>query len=635
MQKRISILSVLIMALTTMPFSAFADLFDDFRASQLGAMNSFRSKLEEEYQAQEERQEAEMEEQRKKACGFDVDLATSNLWENTSISEPNKYKQAVINDKEALNKYKKRYANVLNLSETTNLTNQKCTANTCKVTCNTLGATCKQGELLRECATSVYKCWQEEYVKAEYAIYMVQKVCPDMKEKDDTIALLTKKKEALVRDNVEKSSEPALSAEENKAIETEKYIKANGTMPPATSTKPAPAKPTSAKAGGAGAGPKKVVKPTQPATTAVAAPYAATNATVANPAYEDAPRPAHENIEKLTAPVNAPAAVKASDVNIVAKLPCEQEIRKYPHATGISGTTPNCVITDCENDYKVSRDKKSCEEMVNADYPDDYACEILENGQYDAANNNCECPESNEGWDAVHKICSASATRKTFDSSTQTTEPEQKTKKQLKQEAKDKKAQEKSAQKGCSGTGGKWENNTCKCPANNIWNASLQQCVVSRDAKIEACKKYGTWNDDMGTCNCKDSLAWSESSLKCVASDKLDIKDLSESQCNNREGATWDPTQGVCVALNQNRCTDGDKNCNKAVSKLEKSMEKDIGVLTKAFLSVVKSIVKKCEKDNGNFKDGECVIAQQSPEATETDDNNSNKNKRSKGGKRK
>lgn len=476
-----------------------------------------------------------------------------------------------------------------------------------------------RGKTLQQCSPKTYEaCLAMDYRSNKL----------DAKEKAEE-----KYKQALVNKICNGSS--ALSAEENKAIETEKYIKANGTMPPATSTKPAPAKPTSAKAGGAGAGPKKVVKPTQPATTAVVAPYAATNATVANPAYEDAPRPAHENIEKLTAPVNAPAAVKASDVNIVAKLPCEQEIRKYPHATGISGTTPNCVITDCENDYKVSRDKKSCEEMVNADYPDDYACEILENGQYDAANNNCECPESNEGWDAVHKICSASATRKTFDSSTQTTEPEQKTKKQLKQEAKDKKAQEKSAQKGCSGTGGNWENNTCKCPANNIWNASLQQCVVSRDAKIEACKKYGTWNDDMGTCNCKDSLVWSESSLKCVASDKLDIKDLSESQCNNREGATWDPTQGVCVSLNDKGCTDGDKNCNKTVSKLEKSMEKDIGVLTKAFLSVVKSIVKKCEKDNGNFKDGECVIAQQNPEATETDDNNSNKNKRSKGGKRK
>ena len=590
MQKRISILSILIMALTTMPFSAFArDCADivTFAASQKW---SFGHAVDDAFRDMAKPEEIKVED----------DITTYKTYANDV------YKQIL---KEANEQSKKELDEIIpdNADGFIECNGYRADYPNCR------------GKTLQQCSPKTYEaCLAMDYRSNKL----------DAKEKAEE-----KYKQALVNKICNGSS--ALSAEENKAIETEKYIKANGTMPPATSTKPAPAKPTSAKAGGAGAGPKKVVKPTQPATTAVVAPYAATNATVANPAYEDAPRPAHENIEKLTAPVNAPAAVKASDVNIVAKLPCEQEIRKYPHATGISGTTPNCVITDCENDYKVSRDKKSCEEMVNADYPDDYACEILENGQYDAANNNCECPESNEGWDAVHKICSASATRKTFDSSTQTTEPEQKTKKQLKQEAKDKKAQEKSAQKGCSGTGGNWENNTCKCPANNIWNASLQQCVVSRDAKIEACKKYGTWNDDMGTCNCKDSLVWSESSLKCVASDKLDIKDLSESQCNNREGATWDPTQGVCVSLNDKGCTDGDKNCNKTVSKLEKSMEKDIGVLTKAFLSVVKSIVKKCEKDNGNFKDGECVIAQQNPEATETDDNNSNKNKRSKGGKRK
>ncbi|MBR5904024.1 MAG: hypothetical protein IKZ49_00645 [Alphaproteobacteria bacterium] len=587
------------MALTTMPFSAFALLVDNKDCTEYVENTAFKA-----------------------WGGITMDAGYESFY--------SEYEKQVYKDTETIKFYKQtKYKEILALLnqsskgvyEETYISPTATGISKCHDEYNNEyileWSKCTPGITPKECNPGFVKiCYEENKRKAdrtaeaEYTKAMIAKVCNGN----------------TTNNNIHTAQENKLPAAANTSSKAVAKPQSKPTSSVRASASPAP---TASKAGG-GAGPKKVIKPTQPATPAVATPYAATNATVANPAYEDGPRPAHENIEKLNAPINTPAAVKASDVNIVAKLPCEQEIRKYPHATGISGTTPNCVITDCEDDYKVSRDKKSCEEMVNADYPDDYACEILENGQYDAANNNCECPESNEGWDSVHKICSASASRKTFDSSTQTTEPEQKTKKQLKQEAKDKKAQEKSAQNGCSNTGGKWENNACKCPANNIWNASLQQCVVSRDAKIEACKKYGTWNDDMGTCNCKDSLAWSESSLKCVASDKLDIKDLSESQCNNREGVTWDPTEGVCVALNQNGCTDGDKNCNKVVKKAQKNMEKDINTLTKAFFEIVKRISKSCENKNSSFKDGECV-----PNPTEeqtTDANNAN-NKRTSGAK--
>lgn len=181
MKKYIAYFSLLFVAFATMPSASFGldgkNDFAAFRQRQMNQINAFKAQ-----------QEADMEEQQKKGCPIAVNNAADDMWSKGTTSVSNdKYKQSVKDDTASLQQYKTKYNNVINGSETNKLSNVKCPSNQCEVDCNGLTAICKKGALLKDCNKNVYSCFQNSFVKNEYRMYMVKKVCPDIPEREKFI----------------------------------------------------------------------------------------------------------------------------------------------------------------------------------------------------------------------------------------------------------------------------------------------------------------------------------------------------------------------------------------------------------------------------------------------------------------
>ena len=170
------IFTAIFLALLVVPINAFGDTFADMQKRMEQERADFLKKTQDD-------QEKFLE----KGCGVSAGMAAQSMWDKGSATNDNKYKQAVKQDSGTLQKYKTKLTNVLNGSESNKVSNAKCTAQSCEYSCNGIHTVCKNGELLKNCGPSVYKCAQNIYIRNEYAIYMIKKVCPDIPERAESI----------------------------------------------------------------------------------------------------------------------------------------------------------------------------------------------------------------------------------------------------------------------------------------------------------------------------------------------------------------------------------------------------------------------------------------------------------------
>jgi len=497
----------------------------------------------------------------------------------------------------------------------------------------------------------------------------------------------------------------ALSAADKAALEQERKFQSSGMLAdtpksepakPSLSKKPSTSspKPTSAKGGGAGAGAAKVVKaPPKPTTnnnnnvytaqenklpaeantaaasSAVAAPYAAVNSTVAKAPLE--------HIDPLKANINAPKpeAVSAEftkkDVEkLYTNLPEEQEAKKACEKKEkgkwvVNGKTSTCVCPNQADGYFFDKNILKC---INQDNSEEVAQSILDSipsltpgdsiTVKKSLMNTSDIRSAITQWESKcrevatsRKYMGAEANIQNNNKSPNSTitcliqsckNPEMYQLNSSKTACEQPSMSgEQASQNNCLAEGGEWKTKekTCNCKGGRVWKPDTQTCVteqMSDDEKQMIANCDGTWDSNKKVCNCHaDKMAWSKSHQSCIDINDVDVSEIPQNKCGTVLPDTgWDSSTGVCVKLNENGCVGNDKKCNKsatkAQTKLEKSMEKDINTLTKAFFDTVKKIVKACEKDNGSFKDGECI---QKPTEEQPAETNNTNNKRTSGAK--
>jgi hypothetical protein len=352
MNKTLKFFPLVLLTLTIMPLSVFADAsFKSIKNRQNELFNSFKNKA-----------NSNMQEIKNKGCAISVQLAASALWNGNNFSAKDEFGEATQRDSLSLKTFKSKLKNLQNNVETNYITNLKCSAAKCTFTCTlddrTFSDICKQGQTLKSCSPDVFSCLQNVYTKTEYEIHMIQTVCPDgYSEKQSAISSLQNLKNTLGEDNVEyEAEENVLPPEAN----TNARARANAEY---AAQMREPWQEYEA---------EENVLPAEANTnsSAVAAPYADVNSTVANPNYQ-AP---HEHIDKLSAPTTALAVkdVKAADVKINAPAePSDKDKKKMLEQKKKS---------DCENfvngkysvgacwcgTTKVTDMTKTCEELKQA-----------------------------------------------------------------------------------------------------------------------------------------------------------------------------------------------------------------------------------------------------------------------------
>ena len=476
-----------------------------------------------------------------------------------------------------------------------------------------------------------------EYVEDDFAFEQIVSVkcLPGYKHPDSSVSNFQFK---CIEDS--RYSDEYRDEQYNKIMGLEQKTTTTATTPAITKTTPAPT-PTPAVSKAGGATQKKVVTPPKPApnthtqTTPEAntnssanAPYADVNSTVANPDYQ-AP---HEHIDKLSAPT--PTALAAPDIksqNIKINEPtqlsdkdqkkmleqqkkdtCENFVNgKYSVGecwcgiNKVTDMTKTCQQINEEKQAQKDADKaerdakkqekenKKAEEKAKkaeAEAKDKEKCENTIGGKYSVGA--CWC-----------------GTTKVTDQS--------KTCEQIKKEKADKKDQDKIDKEA--------KNITSKANSLSIGDSLTYETALENELAVgEALSKWelkceektlalaGGAEYDITT-----TTSGNKTTLTCL------IKNCTADEYNVT-------TDKKSCTKNANGCADGDEKCNKKVAKaenklekeLEKELEKDINTLSKEFLSVVKSITKTCENGGGSISEtGECVV----PETTETNGTRANK----------